>query len=66
MAEKTCLLGQEVNRISYKWCVLTTLREKLRCKEVWVKEGRTAFAIRTRTCLKTSTLSAATYWQKGL
>jgi hypothetical protein len=26
-----------VNRISYEWCVLTTLREKLRCKEVWVK-----------------------------
>ena len=24
-----------VNRISYEWCVLTTLREKLRCKEVW-------------------------------
>ena len=26
-----------VNRISYEWCVLTTLREKLRCKELWVK-----------------------------
>jgi hypothetical protein len=26
-----------VNRISYEWCVLTTLREKVRCKEVWVK-----------------------------
>jgi len=26
-----------VNRISYEWCVLTKLREKLRCKEVWVK-----------------------------
>jgi TnpA family transposase len=26
-----------VNRISYEWCVLRTLREKLRCKEVWVK-----------------------------
>src|SRR5258708_16081305 len=23
--------------MSYEWCVLTTLREKLRCKEVWVK-----------------------------
>jgi TnpA family transposase len=29
-----------VNRISYEWCVLTTLREKLRCKELWVKGGR--------------------------
>jgi TnpA family transposase len=26
-----------INRISYEWCVLTTLREKVRCKEVWVK-----------------------------
>jgi len=30
----------EINRISYEWCVLTTLREKLRCKEVWVKGAR--------------------------
>src|SRR4051794_14989718 len=29
-----------INRISYDWCVLTTLREKLRCKEVWVKGAR--------------------------
>jgi hypothetical protein len=29
-----------INRISYEWCVLTTLREKLRCKEVWVKGAR--------------------------
>ena len=29
--------GGAINRISYEWCVLTTLREKLRCKEVWVK-----------------------------
>jgi hypothetical protein len=29
--------GGEINRISYEWCVLTTLREKVRCKEVWVK-----------------------------
>lgn len=29
--------GGAVNRISYEWCVLTTLREKVRCKEVWVK-----------------------------
>ena len=28
--------GGAVNRISYEWCVLTTLREKVRCKEVWV------------------------------
>jgi TnpA family transposase len=26
-----------INRISYEWCVLTELREKVRCKEVWVK-----------------------------
>ena len=26
-----------INRISYEWCVLTTLREKVRCKEIWVK-----------------------------
>lgn len=29
-----------INRISYEWCVLTTLREKVRCKEVWVKGAR--------------------------
>jgi TnpA family transposase len=29
--------GGLVNRISYEWCVLTTLREKVRCKELWVK-----------------------------
>ena len=29
--------GGAINRISYEWCVLTTLREKLRCKEVWVR-----------------------------
>jgi TnpA family transposase len=29
--------GGAVNRISYEWCVLTTLREKVRCKEVWIK-----------------------------
>jgi len=29
--------GGAINRISYEWCVLRTLREKLRCKEVWVK-----------------------------
>mgnify|MGYP000898506536 CR=1 FL=1 len=28
--------GGRVNRISYEVCVLTTLREKVRCKEVWV------------------------------
>lgn len=26
-----------INRITYEWCVLTALREKVRCKEVWVK-----------------------------
>ena len=29
--------GSGINRISYEWCVLTALREKVRCKEVWVK-----------------------------
>jgi hypothetical protein len=29
--------GGAINRISYECCVLTTLREKVRCKEVWVK-----------------------------
>lgn len=28
--------GQRVNRINYETCVLQTLRERLRCKEVWV------------------------------
>lgn len=32
--------GTRVNRISYELCVLQTLREKLRCKEVWVAGGR--------------------------
>jgi len=29
--------GGRVNRISYEWCLLTALREKVRCKEVWVE-----------------------------
>ncbi len=28
--------GRRVNRINYEICVLQTLRERLRCKEVWV------------------------------
>ena len=28
--------GGRINRISYEMCVLTTLREKVRCKESWV------------------------------
>ncbi len=28
--------GQRVNRINYEICTLQTLRERLRCKEVWV------------------------------
>ena len=28
--------GQRVNRITYEICVLEALRDKLRCKEVWV------------------------------
>lgn len=34
--------GSRVNRINYEICVLQTLREKLRCKEVWV-EGAQRF-----------------------
>ena len=34
--------GGHVNRISYELCVLSTLREKVRCKEVWV-EGAARF-----------------------
>jgi TnpA family transposase len=37
--EKT---GGHVNRISYELCVLGTLRERVRCKEVWV-EGAARF-----------------------
>jgi len=29
-----------INRISYELCVLNALREKLRCKEIWVQGGR--------------------------
>src|SRR4051812_27787862 len=32
--------GTRVNRISYELCVLQALREKLRCKEVWVAGAR--------------------------
>jgi TnpA family transposase len=39
LAAKT---GGHVNRISYELCVLGTLREKVRCKEVWV-EGAARF-----------------------
>jgi hypothetical protein len=46
--------GGAINRISYEWCVLTRLREKVRCKEVWVK-GAHRFRNPTRTRLKTST-----------
>ena len=28
--------GFEVNRINYEICILTALRERLRCKEIWV------------------------------
>ena len=27
---------QRINRITYEICVLEALREKLRCKEIWV------------------------------
>ena len=28
-----------INRITYELCVLTTLREKVRCKEIWVEQA---------------------------
>jgi hypothetical protein len=45
--------GKRVNRINYEICVLQTLRERLRCKEVWVA-GATAFAIQMTICPPTS------------
>ncbi len=29
--------GRKVNRVTYEMCVLTTLRDKIRCKEVWIE-----------------------------
>ena len=29
-----------INHISYEWCVLTALREKVRCKEIWAYGAR--------------------------
>jgi len=42
-----------VNRVNYEICVLTALRERLRCKEIWVV-GRTGIAIPMTICRKTS------------
>ncbi|WP_420594320.1 Tn3 family transposase [Deinococcus sp.] len=28
---------RKINRVTYEMCVLTTLREKIRCKEVWIE-----------------------------
>ena len=36
MVEKDAEGRQRVNRITYEICVLEALREKLRCKEIWV------------------------------
>ena len=36
VVEKDAKLRQRVNRITYEICVLEALRDKLRCKEVWV------------------------------
>ena len=35
-SRKTPRGGQRINRITYEICVLEALREKLRCKEIWV------------------------------
>ena len=49
--------GQKrVNRITYELCVLRALREKLRCKEIWVPEP-IGTAIPTRISPPTSTSS---------
>ena len=29
--------GRRINRVTYEMCVLTTLRDKIRCKEVWIE-----------------------------
>jgi hypothetical protein len=36
VVEKDAEGRQRINRITYEICVLEALREKLRCKEVWV------------------------------
>ena len=36
VVEKDAKGCQRVNRITYEICVLEALRDKLRCKEVWV------------------------------
>jgi len=36
VVEKDAKGGQRINRITYEICVLEALRDKLRCKEVWV------------------------------
>ena len=45
--------GTRINRINYEICILQTLREKLRCKEVWV-DGAHRFRNPTTTCPPTS------------
>lgn len=36
VVEKDADGGMRVNRVNYEICVLTALRERLRCKEIWV------------------------------
>jgi hypothetical protein len=36
VVEKDAEGRQRINRITYEICVLEALREKLRCKEIWV------------------------------
>jgi hypothetical protein len=59
--------GGAVNRISYEWCVLTTLREKMRCKEVWV-QGAHRFRLNcegcTGTCIRMSPSNSTAHWTR--
>ena len=47
-----------VDRLKYELCVLQVLRERLRCKEIWVS-APTAIATRTRICLQISRSSVS-------
>ena len=31
---------RKINRVTYEMCVLATLREKIRCKEVWIEGAK--------------------------
>ena len=39
VARQTKRSGERTNRISYELCVLRSLRDKVRCKEIWVEKA---------------------------